>query len=138
MLSLLRSKLVTRQVPLARLSALQKRTMVTGDGQEDHHELTYEEYTETYIKFFKNEADDIFELQRGLNQAFSVDLVPAPSVLVEALKAARRMNSFVLAVRTLEGLRDKIGDEKIYKEYLNDLKPTLDELGVPAPEELGR
>lgn len=41
--------------------------------------------------------------QRNLNNAFAYDLVPAPSVIVAALKAARRVNDFPTAVRVFEG-----------------------------------
>ena len=42
--------------------------------------------------------------QRNLNNAFAYDLVPSPSVLVAALKAARRVNDFPTAVRIFEGM----------------------------------
>ncbi len=42
-------------------------------------------------------------MQRNLNNAFAYDLVPAPSVLAAALKAARRVNDFPTAVRIFEG-----------------------------------
>ena len=43
-------------------------------------------------------------LQRNLNNAFAYDLVPSPSVLTAALKAARRVNDFPTAVRIFEGM----------------------------------
>lgn len=48
-------------------------------------------------------VQDSFELQRNLNNAFAYDLVPAPSVIVAALRAARRVNDFPTAVRVFEG-----------------------------------
>ena len=42
--------------------------------------------------------------QRNLNNAFAYDLVPSPSVLTAALKAARRVNDFPTAVRIFEGM----------------------------------
>lgn len=41
--------------------------------------------------------------QRNLNNAFAYDLVPSPSVITAALKAARRVNDFPTAVRVFEG-----------------------------------
>jgi cytochrome c oxidase subunit 5a len=41
--------------------------------------------------------------QRNLNNAFAYDLVPAPTVIAAALKAARRVNDFPTAVRVFEG-----------------------------------
>jgi hypothetical protein len=43
-------------------------------------------------------------LQRNLNNAFAYDLVPSPSVLTAALKAARRVNDYPTAVRIFEGM----------------------------------
>jgi hypothetical protein len=42
-------------------------------------------------------------IQRNLNNAFAYDLVPSPSVIIAALKAARRVNDFPTAVRIFEG-----------------------------------
>jgi cytochrome c oxidase subunit 5a len=42
-------------------------------------------------------------VQRNLNNAFAYDLVPSPSVIIAALKAARRVNDFPTAVRIFEG-----------------------------------
>ena len=42
-------------------------------------------------------------LQRNLNNAFAYDLVPSPTVVAAALKAARRVNDFATAVRIFEG-----------------------------------
>lgn len=47
---------------------------------------------------------DVFELQRNLNNAFAYDLVPSPSVITAALRAARRVNDFPTAVRVFEGM----------------------------------
>lgn len=48
-------------------------------------------------------VQDVFELQRNLNNAFAYDLVPSPSVCTAALRAARRVNDFPTAVRIFEG-----------------------------------
>lgn len=42
-------------------------------------------------------------LQRNLNNAFAYDLVPSPTVVAAALRAARRVNDFATAVRIFEG-----------------------------------
>jgi hypothetical protein len=46
--------------------------------------------------------------QRNLNNAFAYDLVPSPSVITAALKAARRVNDFPTAVRIFEGISPTI------------------------------
>lgn len=60
----------------------------------------------TRVSRYEKEFDsvqDVFELQRNLNNAFAYDLVPSPSVLIAALKAARRVNDYPTAVRVFEG-----------------------------------
>lgn len=44
-----------------------------------------------------------FPFKRNLNNAFAYDLVPSPSVVAAALKAARRVNDYPTAVRVFEG-----------------------------------
>ncbi|KAJ9058910.1 Cytochrome c oxidase subunit 6 [Entomophthora muscae] len=101
----------------------------------DHSE-TFEEFTVRYVKFFE-QVDDTFELQRGLNNCFSYDLVPAPSVIEAALKASRRVNDYGTAVRIFEGIKDKVETEDQYKAYLDELKPLREELNIHTKEELG-
>lgn len=104
----------------------------------DHATETYDEYTERYLNFFNKEADDLFELTRGLNNAFCTDILPPPEVTVAALQCARRLNSFAVATRVLEGIRSKCEDPALWKQYLKELEPVMKELGVASPEELGR
>ena len=100
----------------------------------DHSE-SFEEFNERYVKFFEG-VQDQFEAQRGLNNAFAYDLVPSHEVLEAALKAARRVNDFALAVRIFEGIKHKTENDSQYKQYLEVLKPLREELGVPLKEEL--
>ncbi|KAF7314364.1 COX5A subunit VA of cytochrome C oxidase [Mycena kentingensis (nom. inval.)] len=91
-----------------------------------HPAETFESFTERYVNFF-NEAEDIFEVQRGLNNCFAHDLVPAPSVLESAVRAARRVNDFATAVRIFNGVKVKVENKKQYQEYLEELKPLREE-----------
>ena len=93
-----------------------------------HAEETFEQFTDRYAAFFGG-VQDIFELQRGLNNCFAYDLVPSPKVIEAALRAARRVNDFSTAVRIFEGIQEKVENESQYKEYLHDLKSVKDELG---------
>ncbi|KAI8594350.1 cytochrome c oxidase, subunit VA/VI [Dissophora ornata] len=102
----------------------------------EHQEESFEDFTVRFVKFFDN-VDDLFELQRGLNNAFGYDLVPSPSVIEAALKAARRVNDYPTAVRIFEGLKVKAGSEALYKQYLDELAPVKAQLGVETKEELG-
>jgi cytochrome c oxidase subunit 5a len=93
-----------------------------------HGSETFEQFTERYVAFFQS-AQDLFEVQRGLNNCFSHDLVPAPSVVEAALRAARRVNDYATAVRVFEGIREKVENKGQYKAYLDELQPVREELG---------
>lgn len=97
--------------------------------------LSYEEFTKKYEKEF-DEAYDLYEVQRVLNNAFAYDLVPAPTVIERALKAARRVNDYATASRVFEALRYKVETRAQYEAYLAELKDVREELGITLHEEL--
>ncbi|SCU88016.1 LADA_0E07646g1_1 [Lachancea dasiensis] len=102
----------------------------------DHHEEeTFEEFTTRYEQEFE-QAYDLFEVQRVLNNCFSYDLVPAPVVVEKALRAARRVNDLPTAIRVFEALKYKVENEEQYNAYLEELKDVRAELGIPLKEEL--
>ncbi|KAI9137218.1 cytochrome c oxidase subunit 6, mitochondrial [Paraphysoderma sedebokerense] len=98
--------------------------------------LSPAEFSSKYVKFFET-ATDLFEVQRGLNNCFSYDIVPSVEVCEAALKACRRVNDFPTAVRIFEGLQDKCPSKSQYDQYVQALKPVKEELGVLTKEELG-
>jgi len=100
-----------------------------------HEEETYEEFSARYEKEF-DAVEDVFELQRNLNNAFAYDLVPSVEVLSAALKAARRVNDFPTAVRIFEGIKEKVENDVQYQQYLEKLDGLRKELGVALREEL--
>ncbi|KAL0259034.1 Cytochrome c oxidase subunit 6 [Diplodia seriata] len=115
-------------------------------SSDDHHEESFEEFTARYEKEFDG-VQDVFELQeqlltqhhdnqRNLNNAFAYDLVPSTSVITAALKAARRVNDFPTAVRIFEGIKAKVENKGQYDEYLKELEPLREELGVSLKESL--
>lgn len=101
----------------------------------EHDDETFEEFTTRYEKEF-DEAYDLFEVQRVLNNCFSYDLVPAPAVIEKALRAARRVNDLPTAIRVFEALKYKVENEGQYNAYLDELKDIRKELGIPLKEEL--
>ncbi|KAG7193820.1 Cytochrome c oxidase subunit 6 [Scheffersomyces spartinae] len=101
----------------------------------DHHLETFEEFTARFEKDFQ-EAPDLFEVQRLLNNAFAYDLVPAPAVIEQALLACRRVNDYPTAVRTFEALKYKVENKEQYAAYLEELKDIRKELGIDLKEEL--
>lgn len=68
-----------------------------------------------------------------------MDLVPEPIVAAAALKACRRVNDYALTTRFLEAIHSKCGNKakEIYPYIIQELRPTLTELGISTPEELG-
>lgn len=94
-------------------------------------------FQEKWVNFF-DDAYDLFEVQRGLSNCFSYDLVPPVPVLKAAMRAARRHNDYATAVRILGGLKGKTEDDWQYSTMVYYLRPIMKELGVETPEELGR
>ncbi|KAL4977156.1 cytochrome c oxidase subunit VA-domain-containing protein [Aspergillus desertorum] len=129
------------QLPRARVqtpSALVGRpafstSMKLRSGQ--HDDETYEQFSARFEKEFDG-VQDVFELQRNLNNCFAYDLVPSVEVLTAALRAARRVNDFPTAVRVFEGIKAKVENQEQYKQYLEALEGLRQELGVPLREEL--
>jgi cytochrome c oxidase subunit 5a len=99
---------------------------------------TVSEYESRWTTFFNSSAYDQFELQRGLNHAFSFDIVPTVSVLEAALRAARRLGDYAAAMRVFGALRQKCKDDKEYEGYVRHLDSLKMELGISAPEDIGR
>ncbi|TFB02022.1 hypothetical protein CCMA1212_005861 [Trichoderma ghanense] len=134
--SMLRASAV-RPAPFAARSAIAaaRPFSVSASRRAEHAEETFEEFTARFEKEF-DAVQDVFELQRNLNNAFAYDLVPSPSVVAAALKAARRVNDFATAVRIFEGIKAKVENKNQYQQYLDELKPLREELGVSLKEDL--
>ncbi|KAI5964762.1 COX6 [Candida pseudojiufengensis] len=135
----LRSRLAV-QTP--RISNVMKNSIIKSSfiqhrtySSAEHKDETFEEFTARYEKEFE-EAYDLFEVQRILNNVFSYDLVPAPAVIEKALQACRRVNDYPTAVRTFEALKHKVETPEQYSAYLEELKDIRKELGIDLKEDL--
>jgi cytochrome c oxidase subunit 5a len=100
----------------------------SSSGSHDYENESYEAFNSRYQTFF-TQVEDTFELQRGLNNCFAYDLVPATEVIEAALRASRKVNDYATAVRILEGVKEKVENKLQYKAYLDELKPVIQELG---------
>ncbi|XP_040018924.1 cytochrome c oxidase subunit 5A, mitochondrial [Gasterosteus aculeatus] len=99
---------------------------------------TDEEFDARWVTYFNKQDIDSWELRKGWNTLIGYDLVPEPKILEAALRACRRLDDLASAVRILEAVKDKAGPHKdIYPYLIQELKPTLEELSIPTPEELG-
>lgn len=101
-------------------------------------EETDEEFDERYLKYFNKPDIDGWELRKGINDMHNFDLVPEPKIMIAVLKACRRVNDHSLAVRYLEAVMKKANYKKDIVDYLmQEIRPTLAELGISTPAELG-
>uniref|UniRef100_A0A240PP78 Cytochrome c oxidase subunit 5A, mitochondrial n=1 Tax=Anopheles christyi TaxID=43041 RepID=A0A240PP78_9DIPT len=107
--------------------------------RHSHSNETDEEFDSRYEAYFNRPEIDGWEARKAMNDLLGMDLVPEPKIIVSALKACRRLNDYALAVRFMEGVKDKCGDKtnEIYPYLLQEIRPTLTELGIDTPEELG-
>ena len=99
---------------------------------------TDESFEAKWIEFFNSPNLDEFELKQGFNDLiYQYDAVPEPEVVSAALKAAKRLNNFAVAMRIIEAVKYKGGgDMNIYNYVIENIRPTLDELGINTIEEL--
>lgn len=74
-----------------------------------------------------------------MNDLTGYDAVPEPRIIIAALHACRRLNDYALSVRFLEMVKDKCGNklDKFYPYILQEVGPTVAELGCDFPEGLG-
>ncbi|XP_003386898.1 PREDICTED: cytochrome c oxidase subunit 5A, mitochondrial-like [Amphimedon queenslandica] len=97
-----------------------------------------DDFDQRWVDYFSNKEIDDWELRQGLNKLYGMDLVPEPKIVVAMIEAARRLNDIAMAIRILEAVKEKAaGNKEIYSYIIKEIKPTLDELGLNTPEELG-
>lgn len=100
--------------------------------------LPDEQFDEMWVHFFCNPALDRYELRRGINIYYMFDAVPEPTVLKAIMFGCRRLNEFALTIRMLEAVKTKVPkDPEVYNWIMQEIQPTLDELGIVGPEALG-
>uniref|UniRef100_A0A0K8RJ43 Cytochrome c oxidase subunit 5A, mitochondrial n=1 Tax=Ixodes ricinus TaxID=34613 RepID=A0A0K8RJ43_IXORI len=104
-----------------------------------HSTETEEEFDARYEAYFNRKDIDSWEIRKAMNDLQGMDVVPEPKIVVAALKACRRLNDYALAVRFLEAIQHKCGAKvkEIYPYILQEVRPTLTELGISTPEEMG-
>jgi len=142
-------RIALRAVP--RLSALRtasrtKQTVMSVGNLRISHQVRFmsaeatsdAEFDQRYEAYFNRADIDGWEIRKGMNDLYSMDLVPDPVIVAAALRACRRVNDYSLTTRILEMMKVKCGDKKgveeIWPYMLQELQPTLDELGILTPE----
>merc|ERR1712113_1323642 len=97
------------------------------------------EFDARYEAYFNRKDIDGWEIRKGMADLGAMDLVPEPTIVASALRACRRVNDYALTTRILEIVKVKCGakEAEIWPYMLQELKPTLDELGIATPAEMG-
>lgn len=91
-----------------------------------------------YEAYFNRPDIDGWEIRKGMSDLLRMDLIPDPKIVIAALKACRRLNDYALTTRWLEGVHHRCGgDDQTWNWVLNEIRPTLNELGISTPQELG-
>jgi len=121
----------SRMVQPAAFTAV--RSMSSHEKQE-----TDEEFDARYVAYFSRPDIDGWEIRKGMNNLIGMDLVPDPKIISAALKACRRVNDHALTTRFLEAIKFRcLVNKDLYPYVIKEIKPTLDELGISTPEEMG-
>nr|ACT31598.1 cytochrome c oxidase subunit Va protein-like protein [Artemia franciscana] len=120
--------------------AISKRGLALSSTQLSKHKTeSDEEFDARYEAFFNRPDIDGWEIRKAMNDLAGMDLIPEPKIVIAALHACRRLNDYALTTRFLETIRDKCGGrvKEIYPYLLQEIRPTLDELGISTPDQLG-
>ncbi|CAD5119305.1 DgyrCDS7932 [Dimorphilus gyrociliatus] len=130
---------VASVVETAARANLSATSIVSRRCMSKHVVESEEEFDARYESFFNRPDIDGWEVRKAMNDIHADDLVPEPKIVIAALKACRRINDYALAVRYLEAIKDKTGPKQgeIWPYMLKELQPTLSELGISTPEEMG-
>jgi len=98
-----------------------------------------EAFDARYEAYFNRQDIDGWEVRKAMNDLQGMDMVPEPKIISAAMRACRRVDDYALAVRYLEAVQNKCGGQKdkIWPYLLSEIQPTLDELGILTPEQMG-
>jgi len=100
---------------------------------------TNEEFDARYIAYFNRKDIDSWEFRKAVNDLCGMDLVMDPKIVIAALHACRRLNDYAATVRLLEAVEWSCGRHKadIFPYVMQEIQPTLTELGISTPKEMG-
>jgi len=109
------------------------RTMSHGPVESDA------EFDARYEAYFNRPDIDGWEYRKAMGELAGMDLCPEPTIVNAALRACRRINDYALAIRTLEVVKMKCSPnpQEMWPYMLQEIQPTLDELGINNLEEMG-
>ena len=122
-----------------RTTAKRSPAVTSARWKSTHEHETDAEFDKRYENYFNRPDIDSWEVRKAMNDLQGHDLVPEPKIVIAAMKACRRLNDYALAVRYLEAIKEKCGPKvnEIWPYMLKEVGPTLKELGILTPEEMG-
>ncbi|CAF4118415.1 unnamed protein product [Rotaria sp. Silwood2] len=108
-------------------------------NMSSHNKETDEEFDQRWKAYFERPNIDGWDIRQGINHMNRLDLIPEPEIISACLQACRRVNDHSLAVRYLEAIRYKSNavSNQVWPWVLQEIRPTLNQLGISTPEELG-
>ncbi|CAF1166696.1 unnamed protein product [Rotaria sp. Silwood1] len=111
----------------------------TRRNMSSHNKETDEEFDHRWKAYFERSNIDGWDIRQGINHMNRLDLIPEPEIISACLQACRRVNDHSLAVRYLEAIRYKSNavSNQVWPWILQEIRPTLNQLGISTPEELG-
>lgn len=119
-------------------NVVKSQALVSSRLMSKHSTESDEEFDARYEAYFNRTDIDGWEIRKAMNDLAGMDLVPEPKIICAALRACRRVNDYALTVRFLETVEFKTAGRKdIWQYVLQEIKPTLDELGIDTPDKLG-
>lgn len=100
---------------------------------------TDEQFDDRYVSYFEDKDIDDWQCRKLMTDLCHMDLIPDPKIINAAMHACRRLNDYSLAVRFLEAIKNKSGNrvKEIWPYVIQEIQPTLDELGILTPEQMG-
>jgi len=134
--TLRRTALAATRFPQQQPVRLLSSAVVGGQKRPDE---SWDDFDKRFINYFQDPQMDSWWLRKRLQELHSEDCIADPKVAAAALRACRRLNDLALAIRFLETMRFKCGTKvsSIWPYMMQELKPTMDELGIPTLEGLG-
>jgi hypothetical protein len=157
--TLLRAGLITRPllvkknfkpipVVIQRFRSTSQPTQIK-EAEEVHAVKHFEEVTALDDQGTKDLIDQLissrntpicgYETRRYFQFVHALDCVPEPILISEFMESCRACNDIALAIRILESIKRKCGKHKniLWPYITQEIRPTLDKLGIPLPEDLG-
>merc|ERR1711860_267885 len=97
------------------------------------------EFAARYEAYFNRKDIDGWEIRKAMGDLHGMDLVPEPTIVAAALRACRRVNDYALTTRILEivQFKSQAAGSDVWPYMVQELTPTLGELGISLPEQLG-